>query len=194
MAPFLLDEKRDLRLALRYVEDGLESASEYAAPPPAAAHAKWAGRENTGGEPEGASRPLSVFRAAARSALAACSLPWASTKRPLGIAAFERRQDAKWIKGRRPADQALRDALKAKGSKFLTLVTLNEQMQVWVQLTGGGANQPLRIVLWADLAILNQTTLELGYHAAAAARGAPLLPDADKTVAERGGVRLRAEV
>ena len=36
-------------------------------------------------------------------------------------------------------------------------------MQVWALLTGGGRGQPCRIVLYTDVCILNQTTLQLEY-------------------------------
>ena len=36
-------------------------------------------------------------------------------------------------------------------------------MQVWALLTGGGRGQPCRIVLYTDVCILNQTTLQLDY-------------------------------
>ena len=38
---------------------------------------------------------------------------------------------------------------------------LNEQMQIWAELTGGGDSQPVRIILYADVCLLNQTTLQL---------------------------------
>jgi hypothetical protein len=41
------------------------------------------------------------------------------------------------------------------------LFHLNEQMSVWAELTGGGPNQPLRVVLYCDIALMNQTTLKL---------------------------------
>ncbi len=49
------------------------------------------------------------------------------------------------------------------GSRFRLLYNLNAQMQVWVEMRGGGPNQPLRMVVYCDLALLNQTTLKLSY-------------------------------
>ena len=42
-------------------------------------------------------------------------------------------------------------------------VNLNDQMEVWVQLYGGGPNQPCRMVVYADVCMLNQSTLLLEY-------------------------------
>ena len=42
-------------------------------------------------------------------------------------------------------------------------VNLNDQMEVWVQLYGGGPNQPCRMVVYADVRMLNQSTLLLEY-------------------------------
>jgi hypothetical protein len=220
MAPFLLDERREMRLSLRYVEEGPEAGGEFAAPvPPAArAGAKQRGDEqpakgragsdsqevehaNIAPTDSGADGGTSgggrgALRAAARAQMAMTDAPWVRMPHKLDVARFESRQNSKWLAGRKTGDQSLRDAMKGRRSPYLSLVRLNEQMEVWVQLTGGGANRPLRIVIWADMAVLNQTTLSFAYRAAAAGKLGPLLlpPEADNS---RGGGaeerRLRAE-
>jgi hypothetical protein len=128
--------------------------------------------------------------------MARCDAPWVRLPHKLDVARFEARQNSKWLAGRKAGDQSLRDALKGKRSPYLSLVRLNEQMEVWVQLTGGGANRPLRIVIWADMAVLNQTTLRFHYRAVAAAgKLGPLLlpPEPESARRSPDERRLRAE-
>jgi len=184
MAPFLLEEDKPLSLELRYVEDGIESASEYAA---GEGGGRESGRGAQAGEEERAGyMPRSEVRLKAREAMDRSQVAWALMERRLDLSTFERKQEYKRSRGRLPREQS-----QPKRSRTLARVRLNEQMEVWVQLTEGGANQPLRIVVWADIAVINQTTVSLEYVAATTS-AAPLLPSPERAIAERG-CRLRAE-
>ena len=93
-------------------------------------------------EADGAADP-----AAADPAAAAARDEWKCPAQRLYVQAYEEKQKAKH--GDRKA---------GNDHQYRYRVSLNAQMQAWVQLTGGGPNEPLRIIVYADICLLNQAS------------------------------------
>ena len=115
--------------------------------------------------------------AEAGTAAPAVEVPWGK-REPLRIAEFE------------AVRQASIDDMQAsaglKHARDYLRFDLNADMQVWALLTGGGRGRPCRIVMYTDVCILNQTTLQLEYHLKDDTRH-PILPRKPEAVAPGGG-------
>ena len=81
---------------------------------------------------------------------------------------------------------------RGRGPRHRYLFTLGERMQVWVQLTGGGANRPLRVVIYCDLAIMNKTTLSLEYTDEKGNRLLPPPPSTSRSTADKAAAAANA--